>query len=77
MRFYPVWSAGHSDFTCLNEDGQSDEIALTFDDGPDPVYTPRLLDLLKRYDAKATFFVVGIHAEKHPDILKRMHDEGH
>ncbi|NBD26028.1 polysaccharide deacetylase family protein [Paenibacillus sp. T1] len=53
------------------------EIALTFDDGPDPVYTPRLLDLLKRYDAKATFFVVGIHAEKHPDILKRMHDEGH
>ncbi|QHT60174.1 polysaccharide deacetylase family protein [Paenibacillus lycopersici] len=53
------------------------EIALTFDDGPDPVYTPQLLDLLKRYDAKATFFVVGIHAERHPEILKRMHDEGH
>jgi peptidoglycan-N-acetylglucosamine deacetylase len=53
------------------------EIALTFDDGPDPVYTPLLLDLLKRYDAKATFFVVGIHAERHPEILKRMHDEGH
>lgn len=53
------------------------EIALTFDDGPDPVYTPLLLDLLKRYDAKATFFVVGIHAEKHPELLKRMHDEGH
>ncbi|MBM7565473.1 polysaccharide deacetylase family protein [Paenibacillus sacheonensis] len=53
------------------------EIALTFDDGPDPVYTPLLLDLLKRYDAKATFFVVGNHAERHPEILKRMHDEGH
>ncbi|QHW30582.1 polysaccharide deacetylase family protein [Paenibacillus rhizovicinus] len=53
------------------------EIALTFDDGPDPVYTPQLLDLLKRFDAKATFFVVGIHAERHPEILKRMHDEGH
>ncbi|AZN40273.1 polysaccharide deacetylase family protein [Paenibacillus albus] len=53
------------------------EIALTFDDGPDPVYTPQLLDLLKRYDAKATFFVVGIHAERHPELLKRMHDEGH
>ncbi|MBB3108215.1 peptidoglycan/xylan/chitin deacetylase (PgdA/CDA1 family) [Paenibacillus phyllosphaerae] len=53
------------------------EIALTFDDGPDPVYTPQLLDLLKRYNAKATFFVVGIHAEKHPELLQRMHAEGH
>jgi peptidoglycan/xylan/chitin deacetylase (PgdA/CDA1 family) len=53
------------------------EIALTFDDGPDPVYTPRLLDLLKRYNAKATFFVVGVHAEQNPEILERMHREGH
>ena len=53
------------------------ELALTFDDGPDPIYTPQLLDLLKKYNAKATFFVVGIHAEQHPDVLKRMHDEGH
>lgn len=53
------------------------EFALTFDDGPDPHYTPLLLDLLKRYDAKATFFVVGAHAEQNPDIIKRMHDEGH
>ncbi|GAB6990822.1 polysaccharide deacetylase family protein [Paenibacillus pini] len=53
------------------------EFALTFDDGPDPVYTPKLLDLLKRYDAKATFFVVGSHAEQHPELVKRMYDEGH
>ncbi|MWC30476.1 polysaccharide deacetylase family protein [Paenibacillus sp. MMS18-CY102] len=53
------------------------EIALTFDDGPDPRYTPLLLDLLKRYGAKATFFVVGAHAERHPELLKRMVDEGH
>lgn len=53
------------------------EISLTFDDGPDPKYTPMLLDLLKRYDAKATFFVVGTHAEKHPELLRRMKDEGH
>lgn len=53
------------------------EIALTFDDGPDPKYTSMLLDLLKRYDAKATFFVVGTHAEKHPELLQRMKDEGH
>ncbi|MDP4095235.1 polysaccharide deacetylase family protein [Paenibacillus sp. P96] len=51
--------------------------ALTFDDGPDPVYTPQLLDLLQRFDAKATFFVVGVNAEKHPAILRRIHDEGH
>ncbi|MCJ8011663.1 polysaccharide deacetylase family protein [Paenibacillus sp. KQZ6P-2] len=53
------------------------EYALTFDDGPDAQYTPLLLDLLKRYDAKATFFVVGSHAEKNPELVKRMYDEGH
>jgi Predicted xylanase/chitin deacetylase len=53
------------------------EIAITFDDGPNPEYTPRLLDLLKRHNAKATFFVVGAKAEKHPEIIKRMYDEGH
>lgn len=53
------------------------EIALTFDDGPDPVYTPRLLDLLRRHGAKATFFLVGSHAEQHPEIVERIHAEGH
>ncbi len=53
------------------------EIALTFDDGPDPVYTAKLLDLLARYNAKATFFVVGSHAETQPELLKRMAEEGH
>lgn len=53
------------------------DYGLTFDDGPDPYYTPLLLDLLKRYGAKATFFVVGSHAEQYPEIIKRMHDEGH
>jgi len=58
--------------------GQTDkEIALTFDDGPDPVYTPQLLDLLKRYGATGTFFLVGSHAEKHPEIVARIHREGH
>ncbi|MBD2844537.1 polysaccharide deacetylase family protein [Paenibacillus sp. IB182496] len=53
------------------------EIALTFDDGPDPVYTRQLLDLLAEYKAKATFFVVGANAERHPELLQRMHQEGH
>ncbi|WP_245954461.1 polysaccharide deacetylase family protein [Paenibacillus flagellatus] len=52
-------------------------IALTFDDGPDPAYTPMLLDLLKKHDAKATFFVLGSKAEKHPELIARMHREGH
>ncbi|WP_211747529.1 polysaccharide deacetylase family protein [Paenibacillus sp. Marseille-Q4541] len=53
------------------------DYALTFDDGPDPYYTPLLLDLLKRYGVKATFFVVGEHAERNQDLLKRIHEEGH
>lgn len=52
-------------------------VALTFDDGPDPSYTPVVLDVLKKYDARATFFILGIRAEKHPDIIKRMAREGH
>ncbi|MBY0202556.1 polysaccharide deacetylase family protein [Paenibacillus cucumis (ex Kampfer et al. 2016)] len=51
--------------------------ALTFDDGPDPLYTPRLLELLRKYNVKATFFVVGEHAASHPELIRRMHEEGH
>ncbi|MDQ0090065.1 peptidoglycan/xylan/chitin deacetylase (PgdA/CDA1 family) [Paenibacillus anaericanus] len=54
-----------------------DNFALTFDDGPDPIYTPKLLDLLELYGAKATFFVVGSNAEKYPELVQRMHEEGH
>ncbi|MFX3646948.1 MAG: polysaccharide deacetylase family protein [Paenibacillus sp.] len=58
--------------------GRSDtQFALTFDDGPDPHYTPRLLDLLRQHQAKATFFVVGEHAASHPELIRRIHDEGH
>lgn len=52
-------------------------IALTFDDGPDPENTPRVLDLLKQYDAKATFFLTGKKVERYPDIVKREQNEGH
>ena len=53
------------------------KIAFTFDDGPDSKYTPILLDLLKKYEVKATFFVVGSKAEKLPELIQRMHNEGH
>lgn len=52
-------------------------IAMTFDDGPSPELTPKLLDILKARGIKATFFVVGQNAAQYPDILKRMVAEGH
>src|SRR5580658_5835406 len=52
-------------------------IALTFDDGPDPVYTPKLLDLLREKNVKATFFVIGKRADQHPEIVRRAWAEGH
>lgn len=53
------------------------QIAFTFDDGPDPHYTPRLLDLLQQHGVKATFFVLGSKAEQYPELIKRMYKEGH
>jgi peptidoglycan-N-acetylglucosamine deacetylase len=61
----------------LKRNDSSDKISFTFDDGPNPIYTPQLLDLLKQYHIKATFFVVGWKAEKYPELIARMHNEGH
>ncbi len=52
-------------------------IYLTFDDGPDPHWTPRLLDVLARYQARATFFVVGQYAQSNGPLLRRVHGAGH
>ncbi|MDA6131600.1 polysaccharide deacetylase family protein, partial [Escherichia coli] len=54
----------------VKEITEPNSIALTFDDGPDPQYTARLLDVLKKHEAKAAFFVVGEKAAKHPLLLK-------
>ncbi|MCK8676692.1 MULTISPECIES: glycosyltransferase [Streptomyces] len=53
------------------------KLVITFDDGPDPVWTPRVLDKLKEYDAHGVFFVTGTMASRYPDLVKRMVDEGH
>ena len=53
------------------------KIALTFDDGPHPYYTEELLDWLKERGVVVTFFVTGEHASLHPDVIKRMQEEGH
>jgi len=52
-------------------------VALTFDDGPNPIYTPQILAILKKYNIKATFFMVGMNAKKYPDIVKQVYAEGH
>ncbi|KAJ3072809.1 hypothetical protein HK102_006159, partial [Quaeritorhiza haematococci] len=52
-------------------------LALTFDDGPHPEGTTALLDVLRRYNVRVTFFVVGQNAERYPQLIKRMWDEGH
>ncbi|MEY8346784.1 glycosyltransferase [Bacillus cereus] len=53
------------------------QVVLTFDDGPDPKYTPEILDILKENKVKAAFFVLGENAQLNPSLVKRMYDEGH
>ncbi|MBJ3773834.1 polysaccharide deacetylase family protein, partial [Klebsiella pneumoniae] len=53
------------------------QVVLTFDDGPDPEYTPKILDILDRYKIKGSFFIVGENAELNPDIIKRIYQNGH
>lgn len=53
------------------------KIALTFDDGPHPRLTPQILDILDKYDIKATFFVIGVNAKYYPDALKQAVSRGH
>lgn len=57
--------------------GSGDALALTFDDGPDPAFTPQVLDALRAGGHKATFFMVGARAEQQPALVRRVHAEGH
>lgn len=53
------------------------EVVLTFDDGPDPLTTPSVLDTLRLHDVKAAFFCIGKQVQAHPELARRIHDEGH
>ena len=53
------------------------QLAITFDDGPDPEWTPKILDVLKEKQAPATFFLIGIQADKFSDLTQRIYREGH
>jgi peptidoglycan/xylan/chitin deacetylase (PgdA/CDA1 family) len=61
----------------LRGPADGNRIALTFDDGPCPVYTEQILDILRRHDVKATFFVCGRNVERCPETLRRVQAEGH
>ncbi|MFE7273980.1 glycosyltransferase [Streptomyces sp. NPDC057623] len=56
---------------------QDHRLVLTFDDGPDPTWTPKVLDVLKKHDAHAVFFVTGTMSSRYPDLVRRMVEEGH
>ncbi|MDP9054510.1 MAG: glycosyltransferase, partial [Acidobacteriota bacterium] len=63
----------------IDHSGASDRkvLCLTFDDGPDPEFTPRILDVLKSRHVPATFFVIGVNAENNPALVRREYAEGH
>jgi peptidoglycan/xylan/chitin deacetylase (PgdA/CDA1 family) len=52
-------------------------IALTFDDGPDPIFTPQVLNILTQFRARGTFFVIGKRAEQYPEIIRAIAEAGH
>lgn len=78
---FTVWGAfdlrlGYFVPTINSKKTRNKKIAITFDDGPTE-FTPKALDLLKKYNAKATFFCIGKQIEKHPDICRRIYSEKH
>lgn len=79
LLFYFSWSVSLGVYLrseCCNR-SKKGCVALTFDDGVDEVLTPRLLELLDRYNAKATFFIIGEKARKYPHIVELIHRQGH
>ncbi|WP_372633344.1 polysaccharide deacetylase family protein [Cohnella sp.] len=71
------WERKYEGVFVLSASRESRKVALTFDDVPDPRFTPRVLDILKRKGVRASFFVVGTRARKYPDQVRRIHREGH
>jgi peptidoglycan/xylan/chitin deacetylase (PgdA/CDA1 family) len=72
-----AWAALPSRLVLRHGPRKSTMVCLTFDDGPHPVHTPRLLDALRDYGIRATFFLVGKEAEKHPELVQRIVANGH
>lgn len=71
---FPNYQGAGKKISSVNVSGKY--VALTFDDGPHPTYTPKILDILKKYNAKATFFVLGSRVQSYPSIVARTVAEG-
>lgn len=74
---YGSYNIGFNWFVKSLHTVEGDAIALTFDDGPDPVLTPRVLSLLKEENVYATFFLIGEKAEQYPEVVRQIQNEGH
>ncbi len=61
----------------IHSEKKGEGVVFTFDDGPHPEFTPQILEILRKYNVKATFFVIGKEAKKHPELLKLIDEEGH
>lgn len=77
LNFYVYHGFGHQPDIYRKGSGDRPWVALTFDDGPSPQYTPRILELLEAYDVPATFFMVGAHVEAYPEIAAAVVAAGH
>jgi peptidoglycan/xylan/chitin deacetylase (PgdA/CDA1 family) len=72
-----LWPGSRIFGRALTAPGRPGELALTFDDGPNPRWTPKLLDTLAEHDARATFFLMGGHAQAEPELVRRIAAAGH
>ncbi|MEY8518729.1 polysaccharide deacetylase family protein [Lachnospiraceae bacterium 29-84] len=68
---------GGEDIPDGSMEGEKKMVAITFDDGPHPTYTPKMLEALRERGVKATFFLLGEEVEKYPEIVKQIEEEGH
>jgi peptidoglycan/xylan/chitin deacetylase (PgdA/CDA1 family) len=74
---YFLCNSTYADVPKVNKFAEKGTVALTFDDGPTQEFTPQILAILKKYNIKATFFMVGMNAKNHPDLVKQVYDAGH
>lgn len=77
LRLYVTLLKGINTHVVWAGSSQDKNIALTFDDGPNPKYTPQVLKILEQNKVRATFFLIGKHAQRYPELVKQIHLAGH